>query len=77
MDEILIALVVSGILAIGVGYVWLFLAAFQVSSEWGFGCMLVPGVSIVFALYKPDRAIKPLLVLLVGLLLSVSPFWLN
>lgn len=73
----MLGLLVMGLLAIAVGYVWLFLAAFEVSHAWGIGCMLVPGVSLVFALYMPERAVKPLIVLLLGLVMTVSPFWLH
>jgi len=66
-----------GLLTIVVGYIWIFLEAFQVSIAWGLGCLLIPGISIVFACINPDRAIKPLLVLMTGVILALGPFGLG
>jgi len=56
---------VGGIVAL-VGFIWLVVVAFKESILWGIGCLLVPCVSIVFAIMNWDKAKQPFLIGLGG-----------
>ena len=62
-----ILLALGGITCL-VGGIWFLVVAFQESVLWGLGCLLVPFVAIIFLIMHSDKALKPFLVQLVGLL---------
>ena len=74
MAEAMLLILLVGLVAIAVGYLWFFAQAFAYHPLWGIGCLLVPGVSLVFLLYRPRQVFRPTLVILAGLSLVVP--WL-
>ena len=44
-----VLLIAAGLLVVVVGYIWLFILAFDTSVWWGMGCVVLPFVSFYFA----------------------------
>jgi hypothetical protein len=60
------AILYLGIALILIGGVWLIMEAFDVSLLWGFGCLLVPPVSLIFVILHWQEAKKPFSLQLAG-----------
>ena len=57
---------VGGIVAL-IGGIWFLIIAFQESVLWGLGCIFVPFVSLIFLIMHWDKAGKPFLIQLAGI----------
>ena len=66
------ALLVLGIILSVVGGLWLLITAFQESVLWGFGCLIVPIVSLIFVFLHWEESRKPLLIALAGNVLAIA-----
>lgn len=55
--------------------IWLLVAAFQESLWWGFGCLFLPFVQLIFLFAHWDRAKSPFLLGLVGSLIVFSAYF--
>ena len=66
MDTFGFILMMVGYLIGIIGGIWLLVVAFQQSLGWGLGCLLLPIVSIVFAIMYWDDAKVPFLTSLAG-----------
>ncbi len=67
MEPIGTIIVVIGWIVAFVAAVAFLVTAFQESLLWGFGCLLLPIVSLIFLVMYWDKAGKPFLVWLAGL----------
>lgn len=67
MQILLLLLSVIGGIAIMVGGIWFIIVTFQESVLWGLGCLFVPFVSLAFLILHWDKAGKPFLIQLAGL----------
>jgi hypothetical protein len=56
-----------GFIAMIIGGIWLLVVAFQESLLWGLGCIFVPFVSLIFLIKYWDKAGKPFLIQLAGI----------
>jgi hypothetical protein len=65
-------LLLAGVLIFGIGGLMLLIAAFSVSIWWGVFCIFFPPVNLLFVLLNWNKAWRPLLVQLVGILLMVA-----
>jgi hypothetical protein len=74
MEVIASILVVIGMLIAVVGGLWFLLVAFQESILWGLGCLFVPFVSLIFLVMHWDKAAKPFLVQLAGVVPLILGF---
>ncbi len=61
----MILMAVGGIVML-VGSIWFLVVAFQESLLWGLGSILVPFVSLIFLIMHWDKAGKPFLIQLAG-----------
>lgn len=52
-----------------IGGLWLLILAFQTSILWGLGSLIVPFVSLIFAITHWDEAKTPFLTAVVGVIL--------
>ena len=67
MEVIGLILVAVGLIVALVGGIWFLVVAFQESVIWGLGCLFVPFVSLVFLVMHWDKAGKPFLIELAGI----------
>jgi thiol:disulfide interchange protein len=65
------ALYFLGLLVALVGAIWLIVLAFKESILWGLGSLLIPFVSLIFAITHWDRAKTPFLIQVGGVVLLV------
>ncbi len=64
-----LAMILWGVGAVlgAVGGIWILVLAFKKHVGWGIGCLLVPGLSLIFALMNlKDGAAKPLVISIIG-----------
>ncbi len=54
-----------------VGGIWILVLAFQKSVGWGLACLLIPCVSLVFAIQNWNEAKNPFLIAIGGAVLQV------
>ena len=52
-----------------IGGIWVLIEAFKESILWGLGCIFIPLVSLIFVIMHWDKAGKPFLIQLVGIVL--------
>jgi len=57
-----------------VGWIWLLVVAFKKSVWWGLGSLLIPFVSLIFAIMNWQVAKKPFLIQLAGVVLCVVAY---
>lgn len=62
-------MVILGFIIMLVGGIWLLIEAFKESVLWGLGCLFIPIVSLIFVILHWDKAGKPFLIQIVGLIL--------
>ena len=63
-------MITLGFIAILVGGIWLLVAAFQESVLWGLALFFFPGiVSIAFLILHPERAWRPFMLQIVGVVM--------
>jgi hypothetical protein len=55
-------LLIVGYLVVGAGCIWLLVVAFQENVWWGFGCLFLPFVSLVFVVPYWSDAKRPFFV---------------
>jgi FtsH-binding integral membrane protein len=69
----MIGYVLAGVggLLIFVGLIWFLVRAFQQSILWGLGCMFVPFVGLFFLVIHWNRAGKPFMLSLLGVILEI------
>ncbi len=67
MQILVMILMAIGAIAMLVGGVWFIVVTFQESVLWGLGCLFVPFVSLAFLIMHWDKAGKPFLIQLAGL----------
>lgn len=70
MEILGMILVVVGFIVSVVGGIWFLVVAFQESVFWGLGCLLLPFVTLIFLIQHWDKAGRPFLIQLAG----VVPF---
>lgn len=75
-DTLAVALIVAGCTLTVIGYLWHFHTAFRRGTYWGFGCLLVPGVSFVFIAAYTKNVWKPPAVVLFGLACVGLALWM-
>jgi len=63
----LIFLVIGAIISL-VGGIWILVLAFQESVLWGLGCLFVPLVMLIFVIMFWNKASRPFLIYLGGVL---------
>jgi len=68
MEVLGIVLAIAGFLIALVGGIMFLMVAFEESVGWGLGCLFIPFVSLLFLIMYWDRAAKPFLINLVGVL---------
>ncbi len=66
MEVIAMLLSAIGMIVMVVGGIWFLVVAFQESILWGLGCLFLPIVSLVFLVMHWDKAGKPFLIQLAG-----------
>jgi hypothetical protein len=66
-------LILSGLAVTMAGWLWLVVRAFQQDLRWGLCSLVVPPFGLLFALRHAQRAVAPLLLLLVGLVAVAFP----
>jgi hypothetical protein len=62
----MIAILYLGIILILIGIIWMLIAAFKTSMLWGFGCLLIAPVFLLFMVFNWDVAKKPFFLYLFG-----------
>ncbi|MEQ8635042.1 hypothetical protein [Gimesia maris] len=67
MGILVAILMLIGGIAIAVGGIWFIIVTFQESVLWGLGCLFIPFVSLIFLCMHWDRAGKPFLIQIAGL----------
>ncbi len=67
MEVLGMMLMVVGIIGALIGGIWFLVVAFQESVLWGLGCLFVPFVSLIFLIMHWDKAGKPFLIQLAGI----------
>lgn len=55
-----------------IGAVWLLIEAFKTSMLWGFGCLLLNPVSLVFIFLHWDRAKVPFILEVIGIAIILT-----
>ncbi len=55
-----------------IGGIWFLVVAFQENVLWGLGCLFVPFVSLIFLIMHCDKAGKPFLIQLAGVVPMVA-----
>jgi hypothetical protein len=60
-----------GILAMVIGSIWFYVEAFKESVGWFFACLIIPIASLVFLFMHPERVLKPMGVIFLGLFFVV------
>lgn len=71
MEMVGLALVVVGAIVAVVGSIWFLVVACSESILWGLGCFFVPFVSLIFLVMHWNKAAKPFLLNLGGIVLIV------
>jgi hypothetical protein len=71
------ALVLGGLAIAALAWIWLLVRAFQESRWWGLGSLLVPPLALLFALRHAQKSVAPLVLVIVGGLLSAAPVSLS
>ena len=66
MEVIGVMLIAVGMVVSLIGGIWFLVVAFQESILWGLGCLFVPFVSLIFLIMHWDRAGKPFLIQMAG-----------
>ena len=72
MEILGMILVGIGGITVLVGSIWFLVVTFQESLLWGLGCMFVPFVSLIFLVSHWDKAGKPFLIQLAGIVPFVA-----
>jgi hypothetical protein len=65
--------VFAGLAVAVVAWVWLIIAAFQQKTWWGLGSLILPPIALLFALRHAQRAVGPLVLLILGSFVAVVP----
>jgi hypothetical protein len=73
MELAMQSLLVGGVLAAAMAWLWLVVRASREGAGWGLGTLLLPPVGLVFALRHAQKAIGPLVLFTVGLLAASTP----
>lgn len=76
-EQYAFALLIAGNALALIGYLWLVIRAFGTSLGWGLGTLILAPVGLVYALLHFRRALWPLVLILVGVILASSPIILN
>lgn len=71
MELLGMALMAIGCIAMIVGGLWFIVKTFEESVLWGLGCLFVPFVSLFFLFLHWDKAGKPFLLQIAGLIPAV------
>lgn len=69
MDKVMFVGIIGAALAMLVAWLWVVFNAFQESAAWGFATLLLNPVALVYALLRPERCRKPLILFGVGFVL--------
>jgi hypothetical protein len=73
MEACAILFLLTGITTAAVAWVWLIVCAFRQGTLWGLCTLVLPPIGLVFALRHAERAIKPLVLMVVGSLFGLVP----
>ena len=76
MEAYAITLLYGGLALAVLAWVWLIVRAFQEQVWWGLGSLLLPPLALVFALRHAQKAISPLVVFVLGGLVTASSSFL-
>ena len=72
METLPIVMVVGAIGGL-IAWIWLVVVAFQESTGWGVGCLVLPEiVGLVFLIFHPKAAIRPFLLFLASMIPTVA-----
>lgn len=77
MEEYLVYVLATGAVLLLVAWVWLLVAAFRQHALWGFGCLLLPPLAVVFLFVHWSRARRPFGLALLGAVVLAAPFAIN
>jgi Leucine Rich repeat len=77
VEEYLAYVLAAGAVLLLAAWVWLLIAAFRRHPLWGFGCLFVPPLLLVFALCNWRQARGPVGLALFGAVVLVAPFAVN
>lgn len=62
-------LTILGFVIMLIGGLWVLIEAFKESILWGLGCLFIPIVTLVFVIMHWDKAGKPFLIQIVGMVI--------
>jgi len=73
MKAYAIAVLYSGFVVAALAWIWLIVQAFRHRVWWGLGSLFLPPLTLLFALRQPQKAIGPLLLFILGGLVTAVP----
>jgi len=74
---VLTILVIGGLILSGSGVLMVTIDALRTHFAWGVGCLFFPPLVIPYMLSRPQKSIKPLLLILTGIALIISASFLS
>src|SRR5262245_54824483 len=72
-EQTALVLMVCGAAMMLIGFLWLVVRAFGVSTGWGIATLLLPPVGLIFMVVHLKKAAWPVSVMLVGTALGAAP----
>jgi hypothetical protein len=73
MEAYAITLLYSGLALTALAWLWLLVRAFRQTTWWGLSSLFLPPMALVFALRHAQRAIAPLVLMILGGALAAAP----
>ena len=73
MEDQAIAILSGGLFLMALAWIWLLLQAFRQQKGWGVASTFVPPIALVFALRHAQRAIRPLVLFVLGSAIAALP----
>ena len=73
MEDYAIAVLFSGLTLAALAWLWLLVRAFKQNAGWGIISVILPPLALVFALRHAQRAIGPLVLFVLGSVVTAAP----